>query len=162
MQLRELHFYPSMPYDNVLDTNSIDRAKMEFGGHSGFSVIVDGRKLPTFLVLPLPFLLVFWGCAIYNCVVLLRDTLISTVSNPWAQILICQSISSSPTFRHFYQVNFSRQNIVNRKDEVGLDIRFSGVQNIHMQMRIWKRLWWLWHSYWLIQGIFMNRNRLAL
>ncbi len=114
MQLRELHFYPSMPYDNVLDTNSIDRAKMEFGGHSGFSVIVDGRKLPTFLVLPLPFLLVFWGCAIYKCVVLLRDTLISTVSNPWAQTLISQSISSSPIFRHFYQVIFSRQNIMNR------------------------------------------------
>ncbi len=38
-----------------------------------------------------------------------------------------------------------RQNIVNRKDEVGLDIRFSGVQKIHMQMRIWKRIWlWWW------------------
>ena len=45
-------------------------------------------------------------------------------------------------FRYFYQVNFSHQNIVNRKEEVGLDIRFSGVQKIHMQMRIWKRLWW--------------------
>ena len=32
-----------------------------------------------------------------------------------------------PIFRHFYQVNFSCQNIVKRKDEVGLDIRFSGV-----------------------------------
>ncbi len=53
------------------------------------------------------------------------------------------TITSSPIFRHFYQVNFSRQNIVNRKDEVGLDVRFSGGQKIHMQMRIWKRLvWW--------------------
>ena len=58
------------------------------------------------------------------------------------QTLSSQSISSSPIFRHFYQVNFSRQNKVNRKDEVGLDIRFSGVQKIHIQMRIWKRLWW--------------------
>ncbi len=31
------------------------------------------------------------------------------------QILSSQSISSSPIFRHFYQVNFSRQNKVNRK-----------------------------------------------
>ncbi len=61
------------------------------------------------------------------------------------QILSFQAISSSTIFRHFYQVNFSRQNIVNREgrvQEVGLDIRFSGVQQIHMQMKIWKRLWW--------------------
>ncbi len=56
------------------------------------------------------------------------------------QILSSQSISSSPMFRNFYQVNFSRQNIENKKDEVGIDIRFSGVQEIHIQMRIWKRL----------------------
>ncbi len=31
------------------------------------------------------------------------------------QTLSSQSIFSSPIFRHFYQVNFSRQNIVNRK-----------------------------------------------
>ncbi len=43
------------------------------------------------------------------------------------QILSSQSISSYATFRHFYQVNFSHKNIVNRKNEVGLDIRFSGV-----------------------------------
>ncbi len=43
------------------------------------------------------------------------------------QILSSQSISSCPVFRHFYQVNFSRQNIVNGKDEVCLDIKFSGV-----------------------------------
>ncbi len=44
-----------------------------------------------------------------------------------SQILSSQSISSCALFRHLYQVNFSRQNIVNRKDEVGLDIKFSGV-----------------------------------
>ena len=44
--------------------------------------------------------------------------------------------------RAFYQVNFSRQNIVNRKDEVGLVIRFSGVQRIHLQMGIWRLWWW--------------------
>ncbi len=43
------------------------------------------------------------------------------------QILSFESTSSSPIFRHFYQVNFSCQNEVNRKGEVGLDIRFSGV-----------------------------------
>ena len=43
------------------------------------------------------------------------------------QILSFESTLSSPIFRHFYQVNFSRQNVVNRKDEVGLHIRFSGV-----------------------------------
>ncbi len=31
------------------------------------------------------------------------------------QILSSRSISSSPIFRHFYQVNFSHHNIVNRK-----------------------------------------------
>ena len=89
---------------------------------------------------------------------------------PRRQILSSQSI----LFRHFYQVNFSCQNIVNRKDEVGLDIRFSGVQKIHMQMRTWKRLWW-WSNManfikWSLMvgfrladtGIFMNRNRLAI
>ena len=43
------------------------------------------------------------------------------------QILSSEATSSSPIFRHFNRVNFSRQNIENRKDEVGLDIRFSGV-----------------------------------
>ena len=32
--------------------------------------------------------------------------------------------------------------LVNRKDEVGLGTRFSGVQKFHMQMKIGKRLWW--------------------
>ncbi len=59
------------------------------------------------------------------------------------QILSSQSISSCAIFRLFYQVNFSRQNIVNGKDEVGLDIRFSGVHgDSYMQMRTGKRLWW--------------------
>ena len=36
------------------------------------------------------------------------------------QILSSQLISSCAIFRHFYQVNFFRKYIVNRKDEVGL------------------------------------------
>ncbi len=43
------------------------------------------------------------------------------------QILSFESNSSSPIFRHFYQVSLSRQNLVNRKDGVGLLLRFSGV-----------------------------------
>ena len=39
---------------------------------------------------------------------------------PQVQILSFKSISSSPIFRHFNQVNFSRQYILNRKDGVGL------------------------------------------
>ncbi len=51
------------------------------------------------------------------------------------QILSSESISSYAIFRHFYQVNFYCQNVVNRKDEVGLDIRFSGVHEDSYQ-------WW--------------------
>ncbi len=53
------------------------------------------------------------------------------------QILSFESTSSSHIFRHFYQVNFSRQNVVNRNDGVGLLLRFSGVDRDSDSDEIW-------------------------
>ena len=53
------------------------------------------------------------------------------------QILRFKSISSSPIFRHFNQVKFSRQYILNRKDGVGLLFKFSAVQIDSYSDEIW-------------------------
>ncbi len=53
------------------------------------------------------------------------------------QILSFQAICGYVIFRHFYQVNFSRQHVLNRKDGVGLLLRFSGVHRDSYSDEIW-------------------------
>ncbi len=53
------------------------------------------------------------------------------------QILSLKSIWGYAMFRPFYQVNISRQHVLNRNDGVGLLLRFSGVHRDSYSDEIW-------------------------